>query len=301
MRRVLITGASGFLGRPCLAELTGAGDEVHAGARAPMLTRGCHWHRADLLDPAAVDALVSAVRPTHLLHLAWVTAPGAYWTSPDNLPWVEASLRLLRRFAEQGGERVVTAGSCAEYDWNAGGTCHEETTPLRPATLYGVCKDALRRTAEAFARQAGLSAAWARLFYLYGRDEHPDRLVASVARALLGGVAADCSSGAQRRDFLHADDAAAALVALLHSDVRGAVNVGSGEAVAVRDVASGVGAAVGRPDLVRLGARPDPVGEPPVIVADVGRLRREVGWRPRFTLEQGLADAVAWWRNRRCA
>jgi nucleoside-diphosphate-sugar epimerase len=241
--------------------------------------------------------LMVAIQPTHLLHLAWVATPGVYWTSPDNPRWVEASLRLIEAFAAHGGQRVAVTGTCAEYDWSAGGACHETDTPTRPATLYGTCKDELRLKAE----QSKLSLAWARLFFLYGPREHPARLVPSVANALLAGQPAETTAGDQERDFLHVEDAADALVQLLLSDVAGPVNIGSGEPVAVRSVVETIAGIVGRPDLLRLGAKPMPSNEPLQLYADVARLRHEVGWRPRIGLRQGLADTVAWWRGRDAA
>jgi nucleoside-diphosphate-sugar epimerase len=296
MRKVLITGAGGFVGRQCLPRLAAAAREVHAVVRRGTGPgpRGTVLHRADLLNAAEVSALLAEVRPSHLLHLAWVTTPGVYWTSAENLAWLAASLHLARAFAENGGERAVLAGSCAEYDW-AAGECREGQTPLRPASLYGVCKNALREVVEGFARSAGLSVAWGRLFFLYGPHEAPRRLVPAVVGALLRGEPALCSAGEQRRDFLHVEDAAAALVALLGSGVTGAVNVGSGEAVPVRAVARRLAALVGRPHLLRLGALPA-TDEAPLVVADVRRLREEVGWAPEFSLDCGLARTVAWWK-----
>ena len=123
---------------------------------------------ADLLAPGLAEALVREVRPTHLLHLAWYAEHHAYWTAPQNLDWVGASLRLVRAFAEQGGTRAVLAGTCAEYDWTQG-VCVEGATPIRPRGLYGVAKDAVRRVVEAFAAGAGLSAAWGRIFFFTAR------------------------------------------------------------------------------------------------------------------------------------
>jgi nucleoside-diphosphate-sugar epimerase len=211
---------------------------------------------------------------------------------------VQASLDLFRAFAESGGRRVVAAGTCAEYEWGGEGVCSESLTPLRPATLYGACKHGLRLMLEAYAVQAGLSAAWGRVFFLYGPHEPGGRLVSSVAGALVRGEPARCSHGRQVRDLLHVADVAAAFVALLDSDVRGAVNIASGEGVALADVVTRLGEKAGRADLIQLGALEAPANDPPALVADARRLAEEVGWRPRRDLDAGLDDTLAWWRAR---
>jgi nucleoside-diphosphate-sugar epimerase len=291
----LITGAGGFLGRHCLLLLATGADEVHAVVRpgSPPPAGASHVHHADLLDPSSAGVLAAKVQASHLLHLAWVATPGEYWTSPENRTWVDASVRLVRAFVTHGGRRAVLAGTCAEYDWTAG-RCRENLTPLRPAGLYGECKNALREQVESFAGAAGLSAVWARLFFLYGPFEHPRRLAPSVIGALLQGHPATCAPGNLRRDFLHAADAAGALVALLRSGVCGNVNIGSGKAVPVRTVVQRLAKLCGRPDLVRL-TTPD-ASAAPLVEADVSRLRSEVGFTPRFRLAEGLTQTVAWWR-----
>ena len=297
MEKVLITGASGFVGRHCLAPLLRHADEVHAVARSAELDgAGVQVHAVDLLDGQQVTALLARVKPTHLLHLAWIATPGVYWTSPQNRDWVHASVHLVRRFVAEGGRGAVLAGSCAEYDWTRG-ICHESDTLLKPVSLYGASKNALRDRVQSLAEQAGLSWAWGRLFFLYGPHEHPRRLAASVIRSLLAGMPADCSSGTQRRDLLHVGDTAAAIVALLRSEVQGAVNIASGEAVAVGKVVERIAALIGRPELVRMGAVAA-ADEAPLVVADVRRLCDEVRWAPRYDLDQGLADAIDWWRSR---
>ncbi|HWH44517.1 MAG TPA: NAD(P)-dependent oxidoreductase [Thermoleophilaceae bacterium] len=302
MSRVLVTGASGFIGRRALAPLVEAGLEVHAVSRsAPPedLAAAAEWHTADLLDPAAGPALLDRLRPERMLHLAWYAEHGRFWSSPENLRWVESSLGLLRAFEAAGGSRAVIAGSCAEYDWEGvDGPLAERSSPLRPATLYGTAKNALREVAEAWAPGAGVSLAWGRVFFLYGPGEHPDRLVASVARRLVAAEEAPTSEGSQRRDFMHVDDVAGAFAALTLSGVEGPVNIGTGEAVAVSEVVGAVARAAGRPDLVRAGALETRPGEPPLLVADATRLRSEVGFAPRVGLEEGVAGAVDWWRAR---
>lgn len=297
MKRVLLTGATGFIGRNCLSQLADAGYEVHAVTSClPLPVQGSvNWHQADLLDPSQADALVAAVAPTHLLHAAWYAVPGQYWTSPANVHWTQASLSLIQSFISCGGRRVAGVGSCMEYDWSYA-YCTEARTPTAPATLYGACKRALWQVLEKLAQQHGISAAWGRPFFLYGPHEHPRRLVSSVIRSLLSGETARCTHGNQIRDFLHVEDVAGALVALLDSDVRGAVNIASGQPVALKQIIYSIAAQIGRPDLVQLGALPSMPDEPRLVAADTTRLNGEVGWRPHFDLDAGLAQTIDWWR-----
>lgn len=294
MKRVLVTGAGGFIGTRALPALRRRGFEVHAVGRRHGSDERVRWHTADLLDDGARRAVVAEVGPSHLLHLAWCAEHGRFWEARENADWVAATVRLVEEFAASGGERAVCAGSCAEYDWATGGLCSEATTPLRPATFYGACKDATRRVVE----RAEVAVAWGRVFFLYGPGEHPARLVAAVARALVAGERAPTSAGAQRRDFLHVDDVADAFAALVASDVEGPVNVGSGEGVAIRAVVEQIARAAGRSDLLDVAALEQRPGEPAELVADVTRLREQLCWAPEVRLGEGLAQTVAWWRDR---
>jgi nucleoside-diphosphate-sugar epimerase len=280
---VLVTGATGFVGRQSLAPLAARGYEVHAVGRSDV----------DLLDADATRRFVAELRPTHLLHFAWYAEPGAFWEAAENELWEEAGVGLLGAFAAAGGTRAVVAGTCAEYDWSGDGVLSERSTPLMPRTAYGRAKSALHSAAE----QMVISLAWGRMFFLYGPHEDERRLVASVARSLLSGLPARTTHGRQRRDFLHVADVGDAFAALLDSGVEGAVNIGSGEAAAISEVVQRIAALVGRPELVELGALEAPADEPPLLVADVARLQDEVGWQPSRTLDEGLRDTVEWWTS----
>jgi nucleoside-diphosphate-sugar epimerase len=297
LARVLLTGASGFVGRHCRALLVEEGWEVHALSSREREGDDTHWHAADLLDSAELHATVRRIRPTHLLHLAWYTAPADLYRSLENLRWVRASLELLEAAAEVGVRRAVAAGSCAEYAWGGPERLSESGTPLEPATVYGRAKDALRRLLEAWTAGTGTSGAWARLFFLYGPGEHPDRLVPYVIRSLLREETAETSAGEQLRDYLYVGDAARALVRLLDSDVTGAINLASGTAIPVKELVLAAAEPLGGESLLRLGARPMRAEEPARIEADVDRQTRELGFRPEIDLETGMHRTIAWWRR----
>ena len=286
---MLVTGASGFIGRQTIAPLLRRGFEVHSIGRRAV--PGTTHHAADLLDPPATREIVAGLGASHLLHLAWYVEPGAYWRSPHNLDWVAASLGLARAFVEAGGRRIVAAGTCAEYAWGDP-VLDEAATPCTPGTLYGACKDALRRVLTPFGDAAGVSIAWGRIFFLYGPGEAPGRLVSDAIRLLSNGGPFETSHGRQRRDFMHVADVAAAFAALLDSDVRGAVNIASGNAPPVRTVLEEVARHTGGLDRIDFGARILSSSEPEIIKAAVDRLRHEVGYIPTYDLATGIADAV---------
>jgi len=121
--------------------------------------------------------------------------------------------------------------------------------------------------------------------------------VPSVIVNLLRGREAPCTPGTQIRSFLHVDDVAGAFAALLGGRVEGPVNIGAGQRISIADLLERIARQIGRPELLRLGARSVPPSEPPLLVPDLARLSEEVGFRPARTLEEGLADTILWWRH----
>ncbi|MFO0918468.1 MAG: NAD(P)-dependent oxidoreductase [Planctomycetaceae bacterium] len=302
MKRVVVTGAGGFVGRHCCAELLANGFEVHGiyslqSVSLPQRDSAVIPHSLDLFDLPGVEQRLQQIRATHLLHLAWIATPGEFWTSSQNLDWAAASSQLVHSFCDAGGQRVVATGSCAEYDWQSG-VCSEIDTPIRPASVYGTAKHVFHEHLEDYARQVGVSAAWARLFFLYGPHGSSRRLPGAIIEPLWQGKQAPCSTGELQRDYVYITDAAAAICRLLDSDVVGAVNIASGKPVRLRDMIQMCAQEIGREDLVAWGAIPSG-NEAPLVVGDSRRLRDELGWSPRVSLADGLRMTVEWWRTPR--
>jgi nucleoside-diphosphate-sugar epimerase len=287
--RVVVTGATGFIGRPLVEALARLGAEVRP------LGRG---EGVDLLAEPDLAPRLAAIRPTHLVHLAWETEPPGFWQSPANAQWAAASLRLVEAFAASGGERAIVAGSCAEYGWGEA-LLDERTSPLAPATPYGKAKASLFEILQARAPALGVSLAWGRIFFPFGPGEKSGRLLPDTIAALLEGRPIGLSDGAQRLDFLYVDEVAAAFAALLGSSVEGPVNVASGTGRSVRSAVEAFADRIGRRDLLRFGERPRREWEASAVVAAVGRLRDEVGFTPSLDWNEAVDRTLSWWRSRR--
>lgn len=299
MKRVLITGARGLIGRHTPSLLLERGYEVHAVSSSAIQEpeSGIVWHELDLLNVDKIPQLMAKIKPTHLLHLAWFVSSGQ-WSSPNeqHLKWVQSSIELLKSFKEHEGERAVIAGTCMEYDWSYG-YCSELLTPLNPNTFYGQAKASLYALTNAYANEEGISCAWGRPFFLYGSYENQSRLVSSVIRSLLSSEPARCSHGNQIRDFLLSNDVASAFVALLDSVVTGPVNIASGQPVTLKHIVNKIAKKIGREDLVELGAIPASPKDMPFVVGDIQRLSSEVKWSPEYDLDSGLDFTINWWKQ----
>lgn len=267
--RVLLTGATGFVGRHVLAALLASGGcEVVAVSRKPPTTGGDprltwratsdlfaerdEWHAAACAD---VDTVI---------HCAWYAEPGRYQQSARNLNCLRGTIALAQGALAAGVKRFVGVGTCVEY--RLGETPLSIGTPIAPASPYAAAKAATYLALSEVLPGQGMSFAWCRLFYLHGDGEHPQRLVASIRARLERGEPADLGSGNQIRDYMDVADAGRAIASIALSDYVGAANVCSGKAVTVRAIAEAIADEFGRRDLLKFGVRPDNPIDPPFVV-----------------------------------
>ncbi len=293
--RVLLTGASGFIGSHVLRALIHHGHSVAALAipgdplwRIRDALEGVWIVRGTLSGLHELSRLLSAWRPEGCIHLAWYVEPGKYLHAQENIQCLMESLQLFRAAAEWGCDGVVAAGTCAEHDITA-------DSP-GPPTMYAAAKLACGLLGRAVAEGGGMRFAWARIFYPYGPYDDERRALPTLIRALLSGEPFPATQGNQVRDCVHVEDIAAAFVLLLEKGESGVFDVASGAPVKVRELMESVGRVWGRPELIQFGALPDRPGDPSG-VGDGGERLRALGWAPRYSLEEGVRQTVEWWRR----
>ncbi len=294
----LVTGADGFIGSRIVHNLVARGEEVTAFVRPGTPLRRIsnvskiRIVRCDLADHEEVSRLIPEILPRRVVHLAWFTKPGLYWQSKKNISCIEDGIHLAGTLASTGCERLLVTGTCAEYDWRFG--VHDESvTPTWPHSLYGATKHALHVVLDNMLAGTGLSLVWPRLYFVYGHDEAPGRLVSNALSSIARGEDFPCTEGLQVRDYIEVEDLASALVAVLYASVCGSINVGSGHPVSVRHLVERLFAISKSPARPLFGALPAMQDQPPLLCPELGRLRNEVGWDNARSIDMGIEKMMA--------
>ncbi|MGH7746825.1 MAG: NAD-dependent epimerase/dehydratase family protein, partial [Candidatus Dormibacteria bacterium] len=282
---VLVTGASGFIGRPVVALLLERGHHVHVVSRRQFDDPRCVAHHADLHEFDAADRLLAKAKPNVVIHLAWEVTPSVFWEAPTNLDWLASSVHLARAAIDGGCSAIVAAGSCSE-------NLHfSEASPnVLPAattsTLYTAAKIAFRVAAEQYSKQRNVRFAWGRVFYPFGSSEPSSKLVSTIARTLRNGQPVVLREPFRRIDYIHVSDVASGFVALAtNCGAEGIYDIGTGTAVSLLEIALTIAAILGAdPTLViaheTSSAGPNMIGDPAPL--------RSTGWTPRYSLKAGL-------------
>ena len=298
MKKILITGANGFIGRNCIEILKNCDVEVHAISRKKKISENnIKYYIFDLLKDNHHE-LIKEIKPSHLLHLAWVTKPKVYWHSKNNLDWLSSSINFAREFTESGGKKIVCAGTCAEYDWNFG-FCSENITPISPNSLYGECKNKLNQFLLNYCSNNEVEYIWGRIFFMFGENEHKSKLVASVINKLIKNKIAYCSQGTQIRDFLHVGEVASIFIKLLLQDesINSSINICSGEGIAIKKLVNKIGDYLDKRDLIKFSSEPLPENEPPLLIGNNTKLFESINLKNKFDLNEKLIETIEWWKN----
>lgn len=269
MRRIAVTGATGFIGRQVFNTLLGLGCSIRLITRKGLRSTIDMSHAeivetADLFSESAEKLRGFLEDVDTLIHAAWYAEPGKYLTSPTNVDCLIGSLRLAEAFVDCGGRRFVGLGTCFEYDPDQ--EVLRTDSPIKPLSLYAACKVSVYHVLSQFLLTADVEFLWCRLFYLYGEGEDERRLVPYLRRRLSAGESAELTSGKQIRDFLDVRDAGRMIAEKALGSQQGPVNICSGVPITVRELAERIADEYGRRDLLRFGARPDNLVDPPRVV-----------------------------------
>ncbi|WP_037515077.1 NAD-dependent epimerase/dehydratase family protein [Sphingopyxis sp. LC81] len=280
-RRILITGAGGFIGRRLAKVLAETGADFRTWTRAD----------GDLRDAGAVQSALGQMQPTLIYHLA------SQMPSADSEGWsrIADEQRMLSNLAYSmpGHGQLIYSGSMAEY--GKSGILSEET-PCTPDTGYGCAKFSGTNLCLALRAQCSLDIRVARLFGVYGPGEAPGRLLPALIERLRNAQPVPLSDGAQLRDFIHVDDVCTALSAFAAAPEKQSPaisNIGTGAGVTVREVCERVANILGAaPDLLQFGALPRRAVDQDCLVADVQRMQQFTAPPAQRWLDNDLSQQI---------
>lgn len=295
-RRIVVTGASGFIGGHLCRRLLGCGATVHAISRDPRSADGeIHWWQADLGDERAVRQIVRDVRPDIVFHLAsHVTGTRSLTdVAPTFYANLASTVHLLTALAEFGCQRVIVANSSEEPV-----TSDDTTFPCSP---YAAAKWAGNMYGRMFYQLFQLPVVMPRIFMSYGPSQRDGaKLVPFVIECLLRDDEPKLSSGKRLADWIYVDDVVEGLLrSATSAGIEGSTfDLGTGVLTSVRDVVDEIVRIMGSSVHPAFGALPDRPFEQ-VRAADTTFLSTQLGYVPRTSLREGLASAVRWHRQRR--
>lgn len=305
-RRVLVTGASGFLGANLCRTLLAAGASVHAGVRPTSdlfrlrdVGSEVVVQPFDLCDGDGVLRAVRDARPELVFHSAAHTTRHVQATAAETVAdTVMATARLLDALAATGCERLVHVGSSLEY--GPADRPHNEDDALRPSTLRGASKAAAALLVLQRAREGAVAAVVVRPFSIYGPWEGERRLVPSAIRAAFTGEVLPLTAPGLRRDYVFVEDVCDACMraALADGVVGEAINAGTGRQTSNEALVAEVERVIGRAVKVAAGAFPARLSDRGFWAADIGKAQRLLGWTPAHDLTAGLEKTVRWFERR---
>lgn len=304
--RILITGATGFLGAHFLTRLAVESMELAILVRAQSdrwrLRQVEGRYREILGDLQNLPECAGAIKdfaPDTVINLAWCGVLNRYRNELSQIDSnFSGSLALLRLAQEVGCRTWIGLGSQAEYGPH--NAVISEENPTLPTTLYGMTKLITSMLSQFLCNQWNMRFVWLRLFSSYGPMDDPGWMIPYLILALLRRERPALTEGIQKWDYLYAADVAEALyLAVVNPELEGVFNLGSGEAYTIRSIVEKIRDLVD-PHLPlgfgEVAYRPDQVMH---LQADNRRLREKAGWSPRVSLDEGLARTVEWYRDNR--
>lgn len=296
MKKILITGASGFIGRGILENLIENKEHIIYAVTTDKVKllqyeNSANIVEVNLLDEEAVKLLIESVKPDILLHLAWkLEGNDGFQNSSDNITWLKASLSLIEEAVKNNVKRIIFAGSSSEYNYAQEPL--KESDNMTCLNLYGKCKKAVTDICNDYCKVHGVQFVTARFFSVYGRyDNRASRAIPEAIKSFSLNKPFNCKSPYNKWDYIYIDDAANAVIKLIDSNYTGIVNIASGKAVTMKEIFELIAKLMHKEELLFL----DETNKKSLcLTADNNILTTELNYKCKIDLAEGISRTMDW-------
>lgn len=287
MKKVIVTGINGLVGQYIAAPLKELDFEVYGIGTKDIKTDKFNYVKLNINNALETENIFKDIKAQYLIHLAWDTKKG-YLESDANFDLLTSSINMLKYFSENYGKKAVFIGTCFEYKFKNDPL--KENDELNPTTIYAKSKNYLRELSELYCNKHNIDFSWGRIFYTYGNNENPNRLFPHIINSLKNNQKVSINYSQLKKDYIFAGDIAKAIALLINSNVNGTINLCTGNAISLEEVALTIANKLGKAELLDL--KKLQTNEPEIILGDNSRLLNELNFSDYTSIDNWLNHII---------
>ncbi|WP_304332606.1 NAD(P)-dependent oxidoreductase [Brachyspira innocens] len=285
MKKVLVTGINGLIGQYIAEPLKELGFEVYGIGRKDINVNNFNYIKTDINNSIEIENIFNLIKPVYLIHLAWDLKD---LDSNYHFNLLSSSINILNSFHKNGGKKAIYIGSCFEYKFKE--LPLKESDELDFKTVYAKCKNYLREISEFYCNKNNINFCWARVFYVYGKNENPKRIFPYIVKNLLEDKKVIINHSQLKKDYMFAGDVAKAIAMITNSSFNGIINICSGKALSLKDFALLIAKKINKEHLLEL--KELKTNEPDMIIGDNSKLINDIGFNSYSDINDVLEELI---------
>ncbi|WP_288550703.1 NAD-dependent epimerase/dehydratase family protein [uncultured Brachyspira sp.] len=286
MKKILVTGINGLIGQYTIEPLKELGFEVYGIGTKNITTNKFQYIQLDINNSIEIENIFSRIKPEYLIHLAWDIND---LNSNYHFNLLVSSINMIDYFYKNGGRRAVYIGSCFEYKFKE--LPLKELDELNLTTTYSKCKNYLREISEFYCLKNNIDFCWARVFYVYGKNENPKRIFPYIINNLKENKKVIINHSQLKKDYMFAGDVAKAIALITNSDFSGIVNICSGKSISLKEFALIIAKKMNKEYLLEF--KELNTDEPNIIIGDNSKLINEIGFNDYSNMEDVFDNLIS--------
>lgn len=285
MKKILVTGINGLIGQYIIEPLKELGFEVYGIGRRNISVNNFNYIKCDINNYITIENIFNKIKPEYLIHLAWDIKD---LESNYHFNLLGSSINILNSFYKNAGKKALYVGSCFEYKFKDYSI--REYDELNLTTPYSKCKNYLREISEFYCLKNNIDFCWARIFYVYGKNENPKRIFPYIINNLKENKKVIINHSQLKKDYMFAGDVAKSIALIINSNFNGIINICSGKSISLKEFALIIAKKMNKEYLLEF-KELDTI-EPNIIVGDNSKLVNEIRFNDYSNMEDVIDNLI---------